>query len=101
MSRGTVFPVAQTRPKPSRVWLLSVVSRIPKKSTGDNNFVKWKGTFGPTDGNDQTGQSGPPSKLVPNILVEPNQNGPFRLMNQPKFKEFWIEWKAPQVILTV
>ena len=28
--------------------------------------------FGPTDRNDQTGQRGPPSKLVPNILVGPN-----------------------------
>ena len=35
------------------------------------------------------------------ILVEPNQNGPFLLMYQPKFPEFWVEWKAPQVILTV
>ena len=31
--------------------------------------------FGPTDRNDQTGQRGPPSKLVPNIPVGP---GPFR-----------------------
>ena len=37
-------------------------------------------------------------KLVPNslnILVAPNRNGPFHLMNQPKFPEFWVEWKAP------
>ena len=33
----------------------------------------------PTDRNDQTGQSGPPSKLVQNIWVGPNQNGPFHL----------------------
>ena len=37
-----------------------------------------------------------PSKLVPNIPVEPNQNGPFHLMYQPKFPEFWVEWKEPQ-----
>ena len=29
---------------------------------------KGKGHFGPTDRNDQTGQSGPPSKLVPNTV---------------------------------
>ena len=33
-----------------------------------------KGHFGPTVRNDQTGQSGPPSKLVPNIPVGPNRN---------------------------
>ena len=55
-----------------------------------------KGHFGPTDRNDQTGHSGPPSKLVPNIPVGPNRNGPFHLMNQPKFPDFWVEWKAPQ-----
>ena len=52
--------------------------------------------FGPTERNDQTGHSGPPPKLVPNIPVGPNRNGPFHLMNQPKFPEFWVEWKAPQ-----
>ena len=54
-----------------------------------------KAHFGPTDRNDQTGHCGPPSKLVPNIPVGPNRNGPFHLMNQPKFPEFWVEWKAP------
>jgi len=32
------------------------------------------------DINDQTSQRGLPSKLVPNILVRPNRNGPFYLM---------------------
>ena len=41
-----------------------------------------KGHFGLTD---QTGQSGPPSKLVPNIPVRLNRNGPFHLMYLPKF----------------
>ena len=43
----------------------------------------------------RTGHSGPPSKLVPNIPVRPNRNGPFHLMNQPKFPDFWVEWEAP------
>ena len=54
-----------------------------------------KDNFCPIERNDQTGQSGPPWKLVPNIPVGPNRNGPFRLMYQRKFPEFWIEWKAP------
>ena len=49
----------------------------------------------PTDRDNQTSQSGSPSKLVPNISVGPNWNGPFHLMYQPKFLEFWVEWKAP------
>ena len=49
------------------------------------------------DQNDQTGESGPPSKLVPNIPVGPNRNSPFHLMYQPKFLEFWVKWKASPV----
>ena len=59
-----------------------------------------KGHFGPTDRNDQTGHSGPLSKLVPNIPVGPNRNGPFHLMYQPKLPEFWVEWKAPNELCT-
>ena len=55
-----------------------------------------KGHFGLTDRNDQTRQSGPSSKLVPNIPVGPSQNGPLHLMNHPKFPECWVEWKAPK-----
>ena len=36
---------AQTWSKPPRVWLLFFISRIQKSTTGDNNFVKWRGTF--------------------------------------------------------
>ena len=86
---------AQTRSKPPSVWLLFFISRIQKNSTGDNNFVKWRGTF-PSDQPKWSDRSKwPPSKLVPNIPAGPNQNGPFHLMYQPKFPEFWVEWKAP------
>ena len=51
--------------------------------------------FGPTDRDNRTGQSGPPSKLVTNIPIRPNRNGPFHLIYQPKFPKFWVEWKAP------
>ena len=51
-----------------------------------------EGHFGTTYQNDP-GQSGPPSELVTNIPVRPNQKGPFHLINQLKFPEFWVEWK--------
>ena len=40
--------------------------------------------FAPTYRSNQTGQSGPASKLVPNIPVGLNRNGPLHLMYQPK-----------------
>ena len=51
---------------------LSVYQKIP--------LAQWSGHFGPTDQIDQTGQSGPPVKLFPNIPVGPDRNGPFHLM---------------------
>ena len=48
-----------------------------------------------TDQNDQTSQSGPPLKLVPNIPDRANWNDLFHLMYQPKLSEFWVEWKVP------
>ena len=60
-------------------------SRIAKAVLGTAILSNGKGHFGPTYRNDQTGQRGPPSKLVPNIPVGPNRNGWFHLMYQPKF----------------
>ena len=82
-----------TDPTQATAHLVIVLVIIQKSGTGDNDFVK--GHFGPTDRNDQSGQSGPPSKLVLNILVGPNRNGPFHSMYQPKFPEFGVEWKTP------
>jgi len=45
--------------------------------TGATILPNGKEHFGSTDQDDQTGHSGPPSKLVPNIPVGPNRNGPF------------------------
>ena len=90
--------VAQTRPKPPRVWLLFLWAGYKTAVLGTIILSNGKGHSGPTDRNDQTGQSGQRSKLVPNIPVEPNRNGPFHLMYQPKFPEFWVEWKAPKKI---
>ena len=41
--------------------------------------------------------SGRPTEMT--ISVGPNRNGPFHLMNQPKFPEFGVEWKAPFILL--
>ena len=79
--------------------VIILLSRLQKSGTGNNNFVKWEGTFRSDRTKwSVTGQSGPPSKLVPSIPVGPNRNGPFLVMYQPKFPEFpefWVEWKAP------
>ena len=89
------IPVLQTRPKPPRAWLLFLQAGYKRAVLGTTILSNGKEHFGPTDRNDQTGQRGPPSKLVPNIPVGPNRNGPFHLMYQPKLPEFWVEWKAP------
>ena len=70
--------------------VIVLVSRIQKSGT-----VKWKGTFR----SDRTkwldrSKWTTFTKLVPNIPVGPNRNGPFHLTPQPKF---WVEWKAPMV----
>ena len=69
--------------------LIVLVSRIQMRGIGGTILSNGKGHFG------WSGQSGLPSKLVPNIPVRPNRNGPFHLMYQPKFPELWVEWKAP------
>ena len=56
-----------------------------------------KGHFSPTDRNDQTGQSGLRRWSQIYILVGPNRNGPFHLISNRKFPEFWAEWKAPVI----
>ena len=92
------IPVPQTRPKPPRAWLLFLQAGYKRAVLGTTILSNGKEHFGPTDRNDQTGQRGPPSKLVPNIPVGLNRNGPFHLMYQPKLPEFLVEWKAPNVL---
>ena len=82
------------RPNPPRVWLLLLYAGYKRAVLGTTILPNGKGPFGPTDRNDQIGRRGLPSKLVLNIQVGPNRNGPFHLMYQPKCPEFWVEWKA-------
>ena len=45
---------------------------------------------------DQTSQSGPPSKVVPNILVGPNRNGLLHLISNQNFRNFGLNGKCPK-----
>ena len=74
------YSVTPPPPKPSCVWLLFLLAWYKRAVLGTTILPNGKGHFGPTDRNDQTGRSGPTSKLVPNIPVGPNQNGPFHLI---------------------
>ena len=73
--------------------IVPAASRIQKSGTGDNNFAKWKGIFGRTDPNEWTGQSEPPSKVVPNIPVGPNRNGSFHLISNQNLRIFGLNGK--------
>ena len=54
-----------------------------------------KGHFSPTDQDNWASQSGPPSKMVPNIPVGPNQNGLLHFHFRPKFRNFGLNGKCP------
>ena len=62
-------------PDPShRVFAYCSCRQDTKERYWGQQFCKKEGHFGPTDRNDQTGQSGSPSKVVSNIAVVPNRN---------------------------
>ena len=65
-------------------------SRIQKSGTGDNNFVKWKGTF-----RSDRPKRPDRSKVISNIPVEPNRNGPFHLISNRNFRNFGLNGKRP------
>ena len=93
MPNGTV-PSGCIDPTQATTRLVIFISMIQKKRYWDNNFVKWKGTFR-SDLPKWPDRSKLTTFKVPNIPVGPNRNGPFHLMYQPKFQEFWVEQKAP------
>ena len=87
-------PVAQTRPKPPRVWLFAEERHwgqqfcqmdrdISVRSTKTSGPVKVDHLYGP------------PSKGVPNIPVGPNRNGPFHLISSRNFRDFALNRKRP------
>ena len=58
--------------------VIVLVGKKQKSGTGDNNFVKWKGT-----------------KVVPNIPVGQNRNGSFHLISNRNFGNFGLNGKSP------
>ena len=76
--------------------LIVLLSRLLKSGCKEKQltFSNGKGRFGPTDRNDWTGQSGPPSKAVLYISVRRNQNGPLHLISSRKLPEVKAQWKA-------
>ena len=77
--------------------VIILVSRIQKSGTGDNNFVKWKGTFR------SDWPKWPDWSKRTTLKAGPKYSGwtelkwSVPLMYQPKFLEFWVEWKVPPV----
>ena len=65
---------AQTRPKLPHVRLLFLYAGDKRSILGTTILSNGKRHFGQIDRNDQTGQSGPPSKLVQNIAVRQNRS---------------------------
>ena len=82
MPNGTVHSgcTDQTQATARLLIVLVMKSGYKKAALGTTVLSNGKGHSSPTDRNDQTSQSGPPSKLVSNIPVKPNRNGPFHLM---------------------
>ena len=94
---GTVY-CGSTDPSQGTAHLvIALVSRIQKSSSWDNSFVKWNYRHSSsTDWNDQTGQSGPFSKVILIILVEQNGNGPFHLISNQNFQNFGLNKRCPK-----
>ena len=61
-------------------------------------FCQMERTFGRTDWNEWTGQSEPPSKVVPNIPVGPHRNGSFHLISNQNLRIFGLNGKRPRKI---
>ena len=97
MPNETVYS-GSTDPSQGTAHLVSaLVSRIQESSSWDNSFVKWNYRHSSsTERNDQTGQSGPLSKVILIISVEPNQNGPFHLISNQNFQNFGLNKRCPK-----
>ena len=61
-------------------------------------FCQMERTFGRTDWNEWTGQSEPPSKVVPNIPVGLHRNGSFHLISNQNLRIFGLNGKRPRKI---
>ena len=73
-----------------------LVSRIQKGSARDNNFFKGKGEFGPTDRNDQTGQSGSLQRWSKILRSDRTKMVPaINLISKRNFRKFGMNGKRP------
>lgn len=92
MPSGTVHS-ACTDPNQTTAYLgIVLVSRIGKVFF----FSNGKGSVGPTNRNDWTGQSRPPSKEVLNTPVGMHQNDPLYLISNQSFLNFvLVDGKRP------
>ena len=77
--------------------VIVLVSRTKKSGTGDNNFLKWKGTF-------RSGRPKRPEwskwttfKAGPEYSGRTKPKWSVHLTYQPKFPVFWVEWKVALV----
>ena len=78
MPNGTVHSGCTDPTQATERLVIVLVRRIQNSGTGDNNFVKWKGT-----------------KVVPNIPVGQNRNGSFHLISNRNFRNFGLNGKRP------
>ena len=74
--------------------LIVLLSRLPKSGCKEKQLTFSNGRDVSDRPTEMTGQSGPLSKVVLNIPVGRNQNGPLHLISYRKLPEFMAEWKA-------
>lgn len=86
--------VAQTWPKRPHSWLLFLSTGYKRAVLRTTILSNGRGHFGPTNWNDRAGQSGPSSKVFPNIPVRPKQNGLFHLISNWNFWNFGLNEKC-------
>ena len=90
------IPVTQTRPKPPRVSLLFLQAGYKGAVLRTTICQMERGiSVQPTEMTEPFKVDRPPSKTVPNILVEPIRNGPFHLISNRNFRNFGLSGKRP------
>ena len=85
-SNGTVHFASTDPTQAAARSVILLVSRRQKIDTGDNNFVKWKGTF----------RSDRPKWPDWSKWTTLKAGSEYCGQTKPKLPEFWLEWKAPQ-----
>ena len=95
------IPVSQIRSKPQGVCLLFLLQAGYKRAVLGTTILSNGRLFGRTDRNEWTGQSEPPSKVVPNIPLGPNRNtgnGSIHLISNRTLRIFELNGNRPRKI---